>query len=200
VLDRRRGGVLAASLSNKGYDEARKNIEKLTTLFGKKSVYVELQRHCDPIEERRNQVAVRLAGNHWAFRFLLRTVFVMRARPSAKFWMSSPASEPLQTRKPPDGFWNVTTSVNLRSTEEMVQLFSDLPERFTTPANREAGKFVTELGQRLSSLRRVRRCCESFPQIREQLNHFFGRNGDDARRYVPEAVRRFRVCSGSECR
>jgi len=29
-------GVLAASLSNKGYDEARKNIEKLTALFGKR--------------------------------------------------------------------------------------------------------------------------------------------------------------------
>src|SRR5260370_36895474 len=53
-------GVLAALLSNSGYDEARKNIEKLTTLFGKKNVYVEVQRHCDPIEERRNQAGVPL--------------------------------------------------------------------------------------------------------------------------------------------
>src|SRR5437879_9789875 len=50
-------GVLAASLSNKGYDEARKDIEKLTALFGKRNVYVEMQRHCDPVEERRNQAA-----------------------------------------------------------------------------------------------------------------------------------------------
>src|SRR5258708_28400934 len=54
-------GVLAASLSNSGYDEARKNIEKLTGLFGKRNVYVEVQRHCDPIEERRNQAADRLS-------------------------------------------------------------------------------------------------------------------------------------------
>src|SRR3989454_4419712 len=55
-------GVLAASLSNKGFEDARKDIELLTTIFGRKNVYVELQRHCDVAEERRNQAAVRLAG------------------------------------------------------------------------------------------------------------------------------------------
>ena len=54
-------GVLAASLSNHGYDEARKNVERLISLFGRKNVYVELQRHCDSEEERRTQAAVRLA-------------------------------------------------------------------------------------------------------------------------------------------
>ena len=54
-------GVLAASLANHGYDEARKNVERLISLFGRKNVYVELQRHCDSEEERRNQAAVRLA-------------------------------------------------------------------------------------------------------------------------------------------
>src|ERR1700730_15077212 len=54
-------GVLAASLANSGYEEARKDLEKLTTLFGEMRVYVELQRHFDPIEEHRNQAAVRLA-------------------------------------------------------------------------------------------------------------------------------------------
>src|SRR4029077_8732005 len=36
-------GVLAASLSNKGFEDARKNVELLTTIFGRKNVYVELQ-------------------------------------------------------------------------------------------------------------------------------------------------------------
>src|SRR5207253_9918454 len=53
-------GVLAASLSNKGFEDARKDIELLTTIFGRKNVYVELQRHCDVVEERSNQAAVRL--------------------------------------------------------------------------------------------------------------------------------------------
>ena len=55
-------GVLAASLANHGYDEARKNVEALMALFGRNNVYIELQRHCDAEEERRNQAAVRLAG------------------------------------------------------------------------------------------------------------------------------------------
>src|SRR2546429_7900177 len=53
-------GLLAASLSNKGFEGALKDIELLTTIFGRKNVYVELQRHCDIVEERRNQAAVRL--------------------------------------------------------------------------------------------------------------------------------------------
>jgi len=53
--------VLAASLLNHGYDEARKHLETLTELFGKGNVCIELQRHCDPAEERRNQTAVSLA-------------------------------------------------------------------------------------------------------------------------------------------
>jgi len=128
-------GVLAASLSNKGYDEARKNIEKLTTLFGKKSVYVELQRHCGSLSKS--------AATRWRCGSLkplglplLATNGVRYARaPERKFWMSSPAFGTTANSKPPDGFWNVTTSVISVPTEEMVQLFSDLRKRFTTPAN-----------------------------------------------------------------
>src|SRR5207249_1968796 len=41
-------GVLAASLSNKGFEDARKDIELLTTIFGRKNVYVEFQRYPVP--------------------------------------------------------------------------------------------------------------------------------------------------------
>jgi error-prone DNA polymerase len=54
-------GVLAASLSTGGHEKARQSVEKLAALFGKKNVYVELQRHFDPAEEHRNQAAVRIA-------------------------------------------------------------------------------------------------------------------------------------------
>jgi error-prone DNA polymerase len=54
-------GVLAASLARGGYEEARKNIEQLSAVFGQRNVYVELQRHFDPAEEHRNQAAVRVA-------------------------------------------------------------------------------------------------------------------------------------------
>src|SRR5213082_3320965 len=42
-------------------DVCSSDLELLTTIFGRKNVYVELQRHCDVVEERRNQAAVRLA-------------------------------------------------------------------------------------------------------------------------------------------
>ena len=54
-------GILAACLAHEGYEEARRNIERLVAIFGKRSVYVEVQRHFDPVEEVRNQAAVRIA-------------------------------------------------------------------------------------------------------------------------------------------
>src|SRR5215470_11609807 len=120
-------GVLAASLSNKGFQEAGKNIELLTTLFGRKNVYVELQRHCDVAEERRNQAAVRLSetldlpllatnGVRYATavdRELLDVFTCIRNH--CKLETAGRLLERNDER-------------HLRSTEEMVQLFSDLPE------------------------------------------------------------------------
>ena len=54
-------GILAASLAQGGSEKARRDIEKLLTIFGKRNVYVEVQRHFDPAEETRNQAAVCLA-------------------------------------------------------------------------------------------------------------------------------------------
>ena len=44
-----------------GEEKARRSVKKLVELFGKENVYLELQRHFDPIEEKRNQEAVRIA-------------------------------------------------------------------------------------------------------------------------------------------
>jgi error-prone DNA polymerase len=120
-------GVLAASLFHHGYEEARKNLEMLTVLFGKKNVYVELQRHGDLPEERRNQAAVRLAetldlpllatnGVRYATaaeRELLDVFTCIRNH--AKLETAGRLLERNDERY-------------LRSTEEMRQLFSDLPE------------------------------------------------------------------------
>jgi error-prone DNA polymerase len=120
-------GVLAASLVYKGYDEAQKNIETLTSLFGKKSVYIELQRHCDPVEERRNQAAVRLAETLGLP--LLATNGVRYAR--------APEREILDVFTCIRNHCKLETAGrllernderHLRSTEEIMQLFSDLPQ------------------------------------------------------------------------
>jgi error-prone DNA polymerase len=120
-------GALAASLSNHGYDAAQQNVETLTGLFGRENVYIELQRHGDIAEERRNQAAVQLAetlglpllatnGVRYATtaeRELLDVFTCIRNH--AKLEMAGRLLERNDER-------------HLRTSEEMIELFSDLPE------------------------------------------------------------------------
>jgi error-prone DNA polymerase len=120
-------GVLAASLSGHGHDGARENVQRLMALFGRKNVYVELQRHCDSEEERRNQAAVRLAetlnlpllatnGVRYATAVERELLDVFTCiRNHAKLETAGRLLERNDER-------------SLRSGDEMRQLFSDLPE------------------------------------------------------------------------
>ena len=54
-------GPLAAALASGGEEAGRAVVERLIGVFGRKNVYVELQRHCDREEEARNHAALRLA-------------------------------------------------------------------------------------------------------------------------------------------
>src|SRR6266700_3243295 len=120
-------GVLAASLSDKGFEDARKNIELLTTIFGRKNVYVELQRHCDVAEERRNQAAVRLAETMGLP--LLATNGVRYATAAEREILDVfTCIRNHRTLETAGRLLERNDERHLRSTEEMVQLFSDLPE------------------------------------------------------------------------
>src|SRR5690242_18187967 len=120
-------GVLAASLSNKGFEDARKDIELLTTIFGRKNVYVELQRHCDVAEERRNQAAVRL-GETLGLP-LLATNGVRYSTAAERQILDVFTCIRNHCKLETAGrLLERNDERHLRSTEEMVQLFSDLPE------------------------------------------------------------------------
>jgi error-prone DNA polymerase len=54
-------GPLAAAFARGGEEEGQKTVEELTRIFGRESVYVELQRHHEREEEWRNQAALRIA-------------------------------------------------------------------------------------------------------------------------------------------
>jgi error-prone DNA polymerase len=54
-------GPLAAALANGGEEAGRKVVERLVRIFGRKSVYVEVQRHQEREEEWRNQIALQIA-------------------------------------------------------------------------------------------------------------------------------------------
>ena len=54
-------GPLAAALVNGGEEAGRETVERLVRIFGRDSVYVEVQRHHEREEEWRNQAALRIA-------------------------------------------------------------------------------------------------------------------------------------------
>jgi error-prone DNA polymerase len=54
-------GPLAAALQRSGMEEAQRQVEELTGIFGPGNVYVELQRHFHREEEARNRAAVSIA-------------------------------------------------------------------------------------------------------------------------------------------
>jgi error-prone DNA polymerase len=54
-------GPLAAALHRGGEDAGRECVERLTEIYGRGNVYVELQRHGNRAEEVRNQAALRIA-------------------------------------------------------------------------------------------------------------------------------------------
>jgi error-prone DNA polymerase len=56
-------GPLAAALANKGNSEARKVADRLTAIYGRGNLYVELQRHGQREEECRNQSLLTLASS-----------------------------------------------------------------------------------------------------------------------------------------
>ena len=55
-------GPLAAALTQGGPQAALQSVQKLTEMFGRQNVYVELQRHFHRDEECRNRVAIEIAG------------------------------------------------------------------------------------------------------------------------------------------
>ena len=120
-------GVLAASLFRDGEQEARKNLEKLTALFGQKNVYVELQRHFNPEGEHRNQAAVRLAETlHLS---LLATNGVRYAVPRDREILDVFTCLRHHCKLETAGrLLERNDERHLRSAKEMTELFSDLPE------------------------------------------------------------------------
>ncbi len=56
-------GPLAATLMRGGEEAGRETVERLVRMFGRKNVYVELQRHREREEEWRNQAAIRIANS-----------------------------------------------------------------------------------------------------------------------------------------
>jgi error-prone DNA polymerase len=120
-------GLLAASLAGGGYDQACHSLKKLIAHFGKQNVYVELQRHFDPAEERHNQAAVRLARSLNLPLLATNGVRYAQAhdREITDVFTCIRNHCQLETA---GRLLERNDERHLRSPQEMAQLFSDLPE------------------------------------------------------------------------
>ncbi len=120
-------GPLAAALARGGIEEGRQCIEKLLSIFGRRNVYVELQRHFDRDEEARNQAALSLARKFGLP--LLATNGVCYATPLDREIADVFTCIRHHTCLEAAGRLLARNSErHLRPHPEMVQLFADLPE------------------------------------------------------------------------
>src|SRR5262245_18803145 len=120
-------GPLAAALKRGGYEEAQREVEQMMAIFGRRNVYVELQRHFDRTEETRNHVAFRIARS---FNLpLLATNGVRYARVEEREILDIFTCIRHHCELETAGrLLEINTERHLRPAKEMEQLFSDLPE------------------------------------------------------------------------
>jgi error-prone DNA polymerase len=123
-------GPLAAALKKGGPAEARCVVDRLSGIFGHNNVYVELQRHLHREEEARNRVAIEIARDlHLP---LLATNGVCYAtphdRPLCDVFTAIRHHRTLMTA---GRLLARNSERHLKTSEEMAQLFADLPEAIT---------------------------------------------------------------------
>ena len=123
-------GPLATALQRGGLDEARRQVDQLTAIFGPGNVYVELQRHFQREEESRNRAAIDIARSlHLP---LLATNGVCYATAKARELCDAfTAIRNHRTLSTAGRLLSRNSERFLKSAQEMRQLFADLPEAVT---------------------------------------------------------------------
>jgi error-prone DNA polymerase len=132
-------GLLAAALKKGGIAEAYRCVDRLTGIFGRNNVYVELQRHLHREEEACNRIAIEIARTlHLP---LLATNGVRYATPQKRELCDVLfAIRHHRTLMTAGRLLARNSERHLKSPEEMSRLFADLPEAIAN---------TTELSARL---------------------------------------------------
>jgi len=126
-------GPLAAALKSGGKPEARRLLERLTSIFGRGNVYVELQRHFRPEEEQRNHLAIELARE--LSLPLLATNGVLYATPEERHVLDALTCVKHKCSLDDAGRrLQMTAERHVRAGQEMAQIFQDLPEAIANTA------------------------------------------------------------------
>jgi error-prone DNA polymerase len=120
-------GLLATALQHGGMKEARKQVEQLVGLFGRRNVYVELQRHFHREEEARNRAAVTIA-NSLHLPLLATNGVCYATEKDRELCDAFTAIRHRRTLSTAGRLLARNAERHLKSPQEMQQLFADLPE------------------------------------------------------------------------
>ncbi len=120
-------GPLAAALQRGGIETARKQIEQLFGIFGRGNVFVELQRHFHREEEIRNRAAIAIAQS-LNLPLLATNGVCYAAAKDRELCDAFTAIRHHRTLPTAGRLLARNSERHLKSSQEMQQLFADLPE------------------------------------------------------------------------
>ena len=120
-------GPLAAVLQQGGIEAASKQVEQLIALFGRKNVYIELQRHFHREEESRNRAAIDIARSLNLPLLATNGVNYATAK-DRELCDAFTAIRHHRTLSTAGRLLSRNAERHLKSPHEMQQLFADLPE------------------------------------------------------------------------
>jgi error-prone DNA polymerase len=120
-------GPLADALSHGGLDEARRCLERLIGIFGHENVYVELQRHFHREQEARNRAAIEIARS-LQLPLLATNGVGYATRQQRELCDIFTALRHHRTLATAGRLLARNSERNVKSPEEMQQLFADMPE------------------------------------------------------------------------
>ncbi len=123
-------GPLAAALRDGGIEEARKQVEHLSRLFGRGNVYIELQRHFHREEEIRNRAAIAIARS-LSLPLLATNGVCYATTKDRELCDAFTAIRHHRTLSTAGRLLARNSECHLKSPQEMRQLFADLPEAVT---------------------------------------------------------------------
>jgi len=126
-------GPLANALQKEGKEGARRLLEQLKDIFGGENVYVELQRHFRPEQERRNQVAIELA-RELGLPLLATNGVLYATRQDREILDAFTCIKNKCVLDTAGRLLAVNTERHIRTPDEMTRLFSDLPEAVANTA------------------------------------------------------------------
>jgi error-prone DNA polymerase len=120
-------GPLAEALKLGGKDEARRLLDRLQSIFGRKNLYMELQRHFRPEQEHRNHAAIDLAREFGLP--LLASNGVRYAMPNDRHLLDALTCVKHKCTLDEAGDrLQINSQRHVRSGADMLKIFSDLPE------------------------------------------------------------------------